>query len=611
MVNTRSTNVGVLTNPVPLETQIANLTSIVSQLTQSIQALGNRNNKGDVGSLMANNSDNDVSLGKSTWKNENISHGENDAYKMFDEMSSIKFCTVREYYDAFISFSRKVGWSGMCAISIFISRLQPPIRKKVSSLNPKTLYDAYCWASMKEANIKLLMESCGKNVDYEYVVVDASDCVKNKGIQIITTIEKNVVKQDIGKKEDSNFSISVNNSEISVVNKADENGEEEDCNIEEIESNGMTDITDGRIGECRKLHGNHCESISEMKLVFKGSIWSLLEENGLNVPIDDKKDGVTKSIGPFSGNGGYGFAFFANKNMNSLYPLIMVVKSAEDSVLDSVCKKTKVIDKVIKCFGKEIATNKNQMVINLLLEFASNIHRVHDISDTRLREVDDKFGDMELEKRIKLVKKSYWGRELLYFSPETMISGVQKLLVDSWVFDCIVVVGEFQPEIKCGHELEVELMVIDKEFLDYQSSRPVLTMKLVENRLIQVLLLTVTSVLKPILEVKNPLRVMVYEFENDGFIVNDLEDDEEVRPHIDDEKQKKRMKKRSVKSGKKKRKRKQLWLENIIVDKAARCFKLIVRAEEPTTPPAAAEAEPKKKVAPKPPPIGPKRDELR
>ncbi|GJS54098.1 hypothetical protein Tco_0627460 [Tanacetum coccineum] len=53
-----------------------------------------------------------------------------------------------------------------------------------------------------------------------------------------------------------------------------------------------------------------------------------------------------------------------------------------------------------------------------------------------------------------------------------------------------------------------------------------------------------------------------------------------------------------------------LWLENIIVDKAARCFKLIVRAEEPTTPPATAEAGPKKEVAPKPPPIGPKREEL-
>ncbi|GKA63451.1 probable serine/threonine-protein phosphatase 2A regulatory subunit B'' subunit TON2 [Tanacetum coccineum] len=38
---------------------------------------------------------------------------------------------------------------------------------------------------------------------------------------------------------------------------------------------------------------------------------------------------------------------------------------------------------------------------------------------------------------------------------------------------------------------------------------------------------------------------MVDEFENDGFIINDLNDDEEGKPDIDDEKQKKRRKKRS------------------------------------------------------------------
>ncbi|GKC60835.1 hypothetical protein Tco_1088433 [Tanacetum coccineum] len=82
-----------------------------------------------------------------------------------------------------------------------------------------------------------------------------------------------------------------------------------------------------------------------------------------------------------------------------------------------------------------------------------------------------------------------------------------------------------------------------------------------------------------------PLDVNVDEFDNDGFIVNDLDNDEEDRPDIDDEKQKKRRKK-----GQKERRR----LENIIFDKAARCFKLIVRAEEPTIQAAAAEAEPKK-----------------
>ncbi|GKC68590.1 hypothetical protein Tco_1101188 [Tanacetum coccineum] len=155
--------------------------------------------------------------------------------------------------------------------------------------------------------------------------------------------------------------------------------------------------------------------------------------------------------GSFSGKDGYGFALFANKNVNSLYPLIMVEKPAEDSVLNYVWEETKVMDNVIKCFGKGIAVNKNQMVFKLLLEFASNIQRVHDIDDTRLREIDVKFGDLGLEKRLKL-------------------------------FDVPKV--EVQPEPKCEPEpeREAEVMVINKELLNYPSSSPVLSIKLPELR---------------------------------------------------------------------------------------------------------------------------------
>ncbi|GJU90183.1 putative tetratricopeptide-like helical domain-containing protein [Tanacetum coccineum] len=149
--------------------------------------------------------------------------------------------------------------------------------------------------------------------------------------------------------------------------------------------------------------------------------------------------------GSFSGKDGYGFALLANKNVNGLYPLIMVEKSAEDSVWE----ETKVMDNVIKCFGKGIGVDKNQMVFKLLLEFASNIHRVHDINDTRLREIDAKFGDLGLEKMLKLVKKTYLGH------------------------DRRAHLAEVQPEPKCGPEpeREVELMVINKELLNYPSSR--------------------------------------------------------------------------------------------------------------------------------------------
>ncbi|GJR43185.1 hypothetical protein Tco_1311288 [Tanacetum coccineum] len=65
-------------------------------------------------------------------------------------------------------------------------------------------------------------------------------------------------------------------------------------------------------------------------------------------------------------------------------------------------------------FGKNME-NKFEMVFKLLLEFASNIHRVHDINDTRLREIDAKIGDLGLEKRLKLVLDSWvFGLVLLW-----------------------------------------------------------------------------------------------------------------------------------------------------------------------------------------------------
>ncbi|GKB50488.1 reverse transcriptase [Tanacetum coccineum] len=47
MVNTRSTDGGLLTNPVPLETQVANLTTFVNQITQILQDLQARLNNGE------------------------------------------------------------------------------------------------------------------------------------------------------------------------------------------------------------------------------------------------------------------------------------------------------------------------------------------------------------------------------------------------------------------------------------------------------------------------------------------------------------------------------------------------------------------------------------
>ncbi|GKA41831.1 putative reverse transcriptase domain-containing protein [Tanacetum coccineum] len=255
----------------------------------------------------------------------------------------------------------------------------------------------------------------------------------------------------------------------------------------------------GRKKTCDTLRDGNCEIIKLEETLIRvvSSCW--FHQFVYLITLMNDMLCVSWLKGSFSGKDGYGFALFANKNVNSLYPLIMVEKPAEDSVLNYVWEETKVMDNVIKCFGKGIAVNKNQMVFKLLLEFASNIHRVHDINDTRLREIDAKFGDLGLEKRLKLVKKTYLGHDrrahLLHFSLENLISGVQKLLVDSWVFGCIVWIrnievqfdvpkSEVQPEPKCGPEpeREAELMVINKELLNYPSSRPVLSIKLPELR---------------------------------------------------------------------------------------------------------------------------------
>ncbi|GJU33957.1 mitogen-activated protein kinase kinase kinase 17-like protein [Tanacetum coccineum] len=192
----------------------------------------------------------------------------------------------------------------------------------------------------------------------------------------------------------------------------------------------------------------------------------------------------------------YGFVFVANmkaQSRYSLYPSIMAVKSAEVSVSAAIQKEKEVMDNicgsayVIKCFGEEITLENNQMVYNLLFEFASggtladviemshgkglfevdvkryarsilkglrHVHKrgyVHcDLKPENIlivpNKISDSFiakvGDLGLAKRVKQIKKKdpgrYWRGNPLYFSPEAVISGVQKPPADIWAFGCIV-----------------------------------------------------------------------------------------------------------------------------------------------------------------------------
>nr|GEX04997.1 Myc-type, basic helix-loop-helix (bHLH) domain-containing protein [Tanacetum cinerariifolium] len=126
-------------------------------------------------------------------------------------MSSSRFIkhdgSVRDYYDAFVSFASKVGWNGLYGVSMFILGLEIEMARMVSMFNPKTLYDTYCLAILQESTNNLLRKRCNNMLDVNYVGLDVNHCLENKGNKMVTN---------------SNSGISVHNSEISVVNESGE-----------------------------------------------------------------------------------------------------------------------------------------------------------------------------------------------------------------------------------------------------------------------------------------------------------------------------------------------------------------------------------------------------
>ncbi|GKD55715.1 hypothetical protein Tco_1289102 [Tanacetum coccineum] len=201
---------------------------------------------GGWGCSMVHRNDNDVNWDNRNGRNGGNNDGEKDAVKVFDEMSSSRIIkhdgSVRDYYDAFVPFASKMGWNGWYGVSMFILGLEPEMCKKVSIFNPKTLYDAYCLALMRESTNKILRESCNKIVDSYSAGLGVNDCLRNDGIKSVNTMETNEVNKDTG-KEEGNSSISVvNTSEFSVVNKVGKREQKR-----EVE-NGVIDISIGLMG---------------------------------------------------------------------------------------------------------------------------------------------------------------------------------------------------------------------------------------------------------------------------------------------------------------------------------------------------------------------------
>nr|GEY70153.1 zinc finger, CCHC-type [Tanacetum cinerariifolium] len=373
-----------------LEAQIANLTSIGAQLTQSIQAWEKK-------------LDDDESLGKGIRRNGGNNDGKKDAVKVFDELSSIKIGTVREHYDAFVPFARQMYLSGLGAISMFLWRLQPVIRRKVSSLKPKTLHDAYYLASMYESDYKHFWVSCKKNVDSNSVVLDVNDCLRNEGIKSVNTMETNDVNKDIW-KEEGNSSISVvNTSEFSVVNKASKREQKRDigngisirlmdcgftkngnlvlepvCEKNEVEqdigkekdSNADINIVNGSGGEIIDGKSEDLESINE-----KSGGFELLEKRSLEfvklakVDCDADKTFNSDLEGKFSvglelGNQ-YGGASLVATGTTSEDDMVKIQEKKEDSEVMNVKEKSGLTTLV---FSNDGVGNDNLVVCDTLFE---------------------------------------------------------------------------------------------------------------------------------------------------------------------------------------------------------------------------------------------------
>lgn len=104
----------------------------------------------------------------------------NNAYVLFDEMSSTinlkQNGSIREYYEAFNSLISKItSLNESEIVNCFVGGLQPEIGKRVEIYKPRTLYDAYCLATMEETASNLIKKRFSPTLLKSQWVKNASD----------------------------------------------------------------------------------------------------------------------------------------------------------------------------------------------------------------------------------------------------------------------------------------------------------------------------------------------------------------------------------------------------------------------------------------------------
>nr|GEY07658.1 hypothetical protein [Tanacetum cinerariifolium] len=148
------------------------------------------------------NHEGSVNFGNVRERNGRNYGGGNSAYKVFNEMSSIKSIEqdgfVREYYDVFVSFANRVGWDDLCSVSMFIWGLQPEIGTQVRLFKPNTLYGAYCLAIM-DGN-KIFINKEDNEVKHDSSVSDVSVTAHNLDVSIVTNFDLTKPNEDFRKE---------------------------------------------------------------------------------------------------------------------------------------------------------------------------------------------------------------------------------------------------------------------------------------------------------------------------------------------------------------------------------------------------------------------------
>ncbi|GJW77196.1 hypothetical protein Tco_0138878 [Tanacetum coccineum] len=177
----------------------------------------------DLGCSTVDNHDEGVDFGNIKERNGRNYDGGNSAYKVFDEMSSIKFIkqdgSVREYYDTFVSFANRVGWNDLCAKGmkeneIVIDKQENEVKQDSSVSNVRVAANDFDDSVATDSDIRKQNVDFRKDIKGDEVIEFVVDD-KDGGYSVEDICEQNVEGADM-ELDDNNCLVVIDK----VCNKA-------------------------------------------------------------------------------------------------------------------------------------------------------------------------------------------------------------------------------------------------------------------------------------------------------------------------------------------------------------------------------------------------------